>query len=283
MDNILIDVNEEQKEQEEQEEQGLPEDIIDGYDSSGEIKIEISDRDDNKCTQIYTFPYRPTHCNEKRLICFSTINNEKCNYDSSCTYAHSLEEQMIDDEKKYYYQIVLDKNLMNFFSPSDPRTDNIYKSLLSLTRLCEKCTHRKCTGGYNCRNGVCDPTLKICKNDLLTGECSNELFNILVGDPVTDKLKTDNFNRCDTYDGCINGHHLTKRKMIPYYKYVHQKENSTKNEYHSIRYIDNDPSNRIFRGCDNYSSDIYYDDSDSSTDEEINSWLENKNNLNDSE
>ena len=258
----------------------------DGYDSNDEIKIEVTDcNNGNLYTHIYTVPYRPTHCNEKRLICFSTINNDKCIYGSNCTYAHSLDEQVIDDEKKFIYQIILDKNLMNFFSMVNPKTDDIYKHLLFLTHICENCTNTKCTGGYNCRNGVCDTTLKLCKNDLLTGQCLNKLVDIPINQSIINKLKTGTFEESNIYKGCINGHHLTARNLIPYYKYVHQKENSKKNKYQSIRYIDIDPLGRIFKNYNNnydkYNLENNSNDSDSSTDEEINGWFQNKNNSDD--
>lgn len=263
----------------------------DGYDSNDEIGIEITDyKNGNLCTHIYTVPFKPTHCNEKRLICFSTINNELCNYGSNCTYAHSLEEQKIDEDKKFVCQVILDKNLMKFFSMTNPKTDEIYKHLLFVTHLCENCTNKKCTGGYNCRNGINNASLKLCKNDLLTGECLNKIIDIPVDQKILNKFLGDNFESCDIYRGCINGHHLTQRNLIPYYKYIHQKENSKKNKYQSVRYIDIDPYNRIFR--DKYeNSYTKYDDnidnkqynSDSSSDEEINNWFLKKGNDDDNE
>ena len=88
------------------------------------------------------------------------------------------------------------------------------------------------------------------------------------------KFVHNDFEKCDRYVGCLNGHHLTDRGMIPYYKYVHQQENSKKNRYHSVRYIDIDPLNRIFKSK-NYESDFQIEENsdDSLTDEEINSWF----------
>lgn len=255
-----------------------------GYDSNDEIKLEITDFNNGSYyTHIYTVPYKPTHCNEKRLLCFSILNGEKCTYGNYCTYAHSLEEQIVDSDKKFIYQIMLDENLMNFFSPINPKTDEIYKSLLFLTHVCENCINGKCTGGYNCRNGIFDTSIKLCKNDLLTGECLNKLIKINVDPSITSKLESDEFKACDEYYGCINGHHLTERKLIPYYKYVHQKESSKKNKYHSVRYIDINPLNRIFKSsCNNKMQPVLKNnnsnDSNSSTDEEINDWFRKKEN-----
>ena len=263
--------------------QPLDENADDGYETSDEIKIEIMDCKNGKSqTHIYTVPFKPSHCNEKRLLCFSTINGEKCNYGSNCTYAHSLEDQIIDEEKKFIYQIILDKNLMNFFSISNPKTDEIYKCLLFMTHICNNCTTKKCTGGYNCRNGVCDPSLKLCKNDLLTGECLNKVIDFQVNKSIINKLLyNDKFEPCDIYKSCINGHHLTQRNLVPYYKYIHQKENSKNNKYQSIRYIDINPLNRIFNKNNKIYDEHDYNnyESDSSTDEEINSWFQKKNDL----
>ncbi|BCS83139.1 hypothetical protein QLL95_gp0984 [Cotonvirus japonicus] len=262
----------------------------DSSDSDDEIKLEFNDSINGKsCTKIYTIPFRHSNTNKKKLICFSIINNENCVYGSNCTYAHSLSEQIIDEDKKYIYQIILDENLMNFFSVSDPKMEEIYKKLLCYTHICEQCTNNKCTGGYNCRNGVFDPCLKICKNDLMTGECLNKLIDVNVDNRIIDKVFHNDsvFKACDKYKGCINGHHLSLRKLVPYYKYIHQKENSRKYKYQSVRYIDIDPLGKIFKN--NYSNlSTYYDindnnDSESSTDEEINSWFSKKNNMDDAD
>lgn len=261
-------------------------DYDDGYDSNDEIKFEVTNyKNGNSSTQIYSVPYRPTHCNEKRLICFSTINNEPCTYGSNCTYAHSHNEQIIDEDKKYIYRIILDKKLMNFFSMTNPKTEEIYKHLLFMTHLCESCINKKCTGGFNCRNGVCIPSLKLCKNDLLTGECINKIIDIDVDEQTIEKLKTSNFEACDEYKGCLNGHHLTDRGLVPYYKFVHQKENSKKNKYQSVRYIDINPLSRIFKENNNavFSIGEEYDSDESSTDEEVSSWFQKKNNDDDNE
>lgn len=252
----------------------------DGYESNDEIKLEITDdRNGSQYTHIYSVPYRPTHCNEKRLICFSIINNEKCNYGVNCTYAHSLEEQKIDPEKNFIYRIIIDKNLMDFFCITNPKTDDIYKQLLFATHICEKCIHRQCTGGYNCRHGINHPCLKICKNDLLTGKCLNKIIEMEMPKNIVNKIIGDcrDVQMCEKYEGCINGHHLSQRKLIPYCKYVHQKENSRKNKYQSVRYIDIDPWRRIMKNDSinryNPNTNMAYE-SEESTDEEINQWFQ---------
>lgn len=255
-----------------------------GYESDDEINIEVTDyKNGNTYTHIYTVPYKPTHCNKKRLICYSIINNDQCEYYNNCTYAHSLEEQKIDEEKIFVYKIILDKELMNFFSITNPKTDEIYKQLFFATHLCEYCINHKCTGGYNCRHGVCNFFLKLCRNDLLTGQCLNKIIDIPINLTIYNKIyetnvsDTENENKFN-YTGCINGHHLTERNLIPYYKYVHQKENYKKNRYQSVRYIDIRPLKNILTKNDYGTSHTYdplYSD-DESTDEEINSWFQKK-------
>lgn len=259
--------------------------LISDDNSDEEINLEITDnKSGNIYTHIYSVPYKPTQFNQKRLICYSTINNEKCCYGNNCTYAHSLEEQTIDEEKKFIYQIILDKNLMNFFSMTNPKTDEIYKQLLFLTSICESCTELKCTGGYNCRNGINNRILKICKNDLLTGECLNKIVDIQIDDNIIHKLGSSSFVPCDNYKGCLNGHHLTLRNLIPYYKYIHMKDNSRKYKYQSIRYIDINPLQRLFKhNGKSINLNFGIDHSDSSTDEEINSWFQKKNDDSDDE
>lgn len=250
-------------------------DLIDENSESDEdIKIEITDyKNGIPYTHIYSVPYKTNFYNEKRLICFSVINNEQCQYGENCTYAHSNVEQKIDSDKKFIYQVILDKKLMNFFSLTNPKTEEIYKNLLFLTHVCNDCFSKKCTGGYNCRNGVCDISLKICKNDLLTGGCSNKLSDIYIDESLLEKLNDNEFESC-TYKGCINGHHLTDRNLLPYYKYVHQKENSKKNKYKSFRYIDINPLNRLFK-TDYYQFNQFNENSDdSTTDEEDSSWFQ---------
>lgn len=252
----------------------------DGYESPGEINLEITDCIDGTImTQIYSIPYRPTHCNEKRLICYSTINEEACNYGNNCTYAHNLSEQVIDDDKLYMYQVVLDKKMMDFYSLTNPKTEEIYANLKFLSDICTKCTNKKCTGGYNCRNGACSLSVKMCRNDLLTGGCLNKIIDIDVDKSLCDKLSSNDFEPMQTYKGCINGHHLTLRGLLPYYKYVHQKENYRKNRYRSVRYVDVSQLNKVFnkKDCNIHNIKNNVSDSESTTDEEISSWFQQRN------
>lgn len=238
-------------------------------DSDNDIKLEITEYTTGK-ERIHTYDVScgSIYSNKKRLLCFSVINGKYCNYGNHCTFAHTLSEQVINIEKFYIYQIILDKNLMNFFSLTNPKTDEIYKQLLFFTHICSKCISSKCMGGYNCKFGTHSPCLKICKNDLLTGECINKPLNISVDESVLNKI--DIPTKPIVYGGCINGHHLTKRNLIPYYKYVNQKELSKKTTYQSVRHINLD---RMRALLETNTKKPVCEKSSESTDDEINQWF----------
>lgn len=234
------------------------------------IQMEITDYDGRHYKKhIYTVPQKFYPNNVKRLICYSILNKEKCQHDRHCTYAHSLAEQVIDQEKKFIYQIILDSNLMDFESINNQKKEYLYKQLLFNTNLCENCQNNKCPGGYNCKHGTNSSTLKLCKNDLLTGQCLNKIITIQCDPSIVAKI--DGITKLETYTGCINGHHLSIRELVPYYKFIHQCENSKKNKYQSVRYIDINQVGKIIQN--NWSDNDDGDNSDASTDDEINSWF----------
>lgn len=158
----------------------------------------------------------------KKILCTSKLIDNKCKYDKKCIYAHSLNEQKIDSERKYLYEIVLDKNLKKFNLSEGNLTDDFYKNLIFLTTYCENCKMNKCLGGLNCRYGVCNSYLKICKNDLLTGDCINAIREIKI--PENYLIKALNYVRAPIYMGCINGHHLTPRGLPCYKNLISNKQ-----------------------------------------------------------
>lgn len=257
--------------------------IDDGYESDTEIGIQIikSDQcansntdqvnDVNTVIENISVPYTPVFSSKKRLICFSIINNSLCKYNSTCTYAHSISEQKIDLDRLLTYQILFDKNLSNMkFAKSSEKiefNEEIYKNLMLATSICNKCINGNCTGGYNCRNGICHQSIKICKSDFLSGDCVNSVCNIIVPDDIISKISFDKFEKPAQYIGCINGHHLTSRGLNPYYKYIHQKEVSKKKIYQSSRIINYNYS--TFPDESHYQYNFLSSESDSSDDEEI--------------
>ena len=214
---------------------------------------------------------------KKRLLCFSVIHNTPCKFRSSdsrmneqhdgCTYAHTLDEQLIDYDRKFIYQITLDKYLMNFYSIANPKTDELYRQMIGMTYLCKKCQQNKCTGGYNCKHGANIPDLKICKNDLLTGQCFNITHRMKI-DPnvITKIMDASDTIPCDEYISCINGHHLTVRGLMPYYKHIQQQENNQRSTCHAVRYINNIHNYYPSNNQTSFSSDDL-------TDDEVNSWF----------
>jgi len=217
--------------------------IKEGYDSDDELHLECGN-------EIVKIPYKPINSSRKRLLCNSVINKGECLYKDYCTYAHTLGDQNIDADKKIVYQIILDKNLMNY--QHNINIVEIYKNLLRYIKLCENCNANTCTGGYNCRNGIFTKSLQICRNDLLTGNCLNKTMNIIIDDAIFKKI--NNIQISEVYIGCINGHHLSNRGLICYYKFLNEFEKSNNNEK-LHEYIEKDQ----------------YDDI--SSDEEIDAWM----------
>ena len=64
----------------------------------------------------------------------------------------------------------------------------LYNNLQALSKLCQHCEEKKCTGGYNCKHGACDKIYVICLTDLNKGSC----------------------------EGGCNKIHLTLKGLVPY-------------------------------------------------------------------
>lgn len=127
----------------------------------------------------------------KHMLCKNIISKNTCHYGSKCLYAHSLEEQKMSDIRKKTFQLIrgeLDATTINIYVERD-----LYKILLSLCDMCERCEEGKCTGGYNCREGACDSKYVVCRVDLNNGACENK--------------------NCKKV-------HLTKMGLTPYFKYI---------------------------------------------------------------
>lgn len=238
-----------------------------GYEDNEILELEICDDDGKKSVSV---PYRPIYSSEKRLICFSIINKSECNYNNNCTYAHSVSEQKIDEDRLFSYKIIFDENVMNFVPEDNSKVDDTYRNLLLSTTICSKCLGNSCTGGYNCRNGIYHPSIKVCKSDLLTGDCVNNETEIIVDEAILNKIGCT----ASKYIGCANGHHLTKRGLVPYYTYVHQSESSKRKTYNSTRII------QPMYMYETPFKDQSEDSLTTSSDEEINSWFK-ENNFND--
>ena len=161
--------------------------------------------------------------NVKKILCYNILNNNKCSYGDKCMFAHSLKEQKKDNYREFIINIILKNNdLSNINICSDTK---LFNELLIFAKECKNCLIKKCNGGYNCKYGTCESNLKICKNDLITGKCKKE-------------LNITNFS-------CINGIHLTEKKLIPYNLQLYTYPNtnfllSCENNVHLDRIIIND-------------------------------------------
>ena len=91
--------------------------------------------------------------NHKKILCCNIVLYNHCDYDTKCMYAHSLNEQNINENRKQAYNIL---NSTQDLSHLDLRKNPaLYASLSELTQCCNNCIKKKCTGGYNCKHGAC--------------------------------------------------------------------------------------------------------------------------------
>jgi hypothetical protein len=112
-------------------------------------------------------------------------------------YAHSLKEQQIDTNRKIAYDILFASSSLSHINFH--QDVNLFRSLMELTKLCNR---EHCTGGYNCKHGVCgNKKYHICIKDLEYGDCLGQ--------------------NCD----CV---HLTKRGLKPFYIIDTVKQHVTK-------------------------------------------------------
>jgi hypothetical protein len=127
--------------------------------------------------------------NLKKILCENMIYNGECKYDKKCLYAHTIDEQNINEKRKHIYDLI---DSTDDLSHIDLKKDyTLYKSLLELTKMCKKCITNVCIGGYNCKLGSCVTKYCICGNDLNNGFCKS--------------------SKCEYV-------HLSKRGLKPYYK-----------------------------------------------------------------
>lgn len=108
--------------------------------------------------------------NKKKLLCMNVITNGACCYGNKCMYAHSLAEQQIDSNRKTAYEILFSTSDLSSIDFQENVT--LYRSLRDLTKMCDR---EHCTGGYNCKHGVCgNKKYCICARDLDYGDCTSQ-------------------------------------------------------------------------------------------------------------
>ncbi|AYV75841.1 MAG: hypothetical protein Terrestrivirus3_110 [Terrestrivirus sp.] len=105
----------------------------------------------------------------KKIMCNNVLIYGKCSYGDKCLYAHNLDEQNVDYNRRLAYNILMNKNI----DVDDVLDDEMYKTFLQLTKVCDVCAKNKCPGGYNCKFGVFDKRYQVCFEDLKDGICYN--------------------------------------------------------------------------------------------------------------
>ena len=134
--------------------------------------------------------------NYKKILCKNINNLGKCIYNNKCLYAHSLEEQNVEPIRAIAYDMIKKKDDLSHIDLS--KNKHLYNNLHSLSRLCQHCDEGTCTGGYNCKHGVCDKIYAICLTDLNKGTCKGACGKIHLtskglvpyGDSIVKNLKT---------------------------------------------------------------------------------------------
>lgn len=138
----------------------------------------------------------------KKILCGNMLKYGECDYGDECYYAHNLDEQYIEPNRKRIINIIKGEFLLDSINLLNKNT---FDNLSFYTKLCNDCIDKKCLGGYNCKYGACDIKLCICYKDFFYGKCSKIVCNYV---------------------------HLTHRKMVPYMTQI--KRNKCDNIYNMI-------------------------------------------------
>ena len=116
-----------------------------------------------------TYKYNSKPVNNKRLLCKNILSTGSCSYGNVCIYAHSIDEQILDPTRKKAYDMIIKERPM--YDINLIEDDELFKTFKQMCYTCENCVEHKCSGGYNCRNGVCNSKYRICLKDLMDGNC----------------------------------------------------------------------------------------------------------------
>jgi len=172
--------------------------VINNSDNNNDQKYNIEPQHSTEFIEINNFlnkkKIKPKKENHKKLLCKNVISNKQCKYGNKCLYAHSLNEQKLDEIRDKAYKIIkgdIDASEINIHSERD-----LYKVLLLLGDMCPGCKENNCTGGYNCKHGCCDSKYIICGSDLNNGTCNG------------------------TCEGNCGKVHLTDNGLKPYFSYI---------------------------------------------------------------
>lgn len=110
--------------------------------------------------------------NVKRILCYTTLVEKNCHYGKKCMYAHTLDDQKIDDDRMEAYKIL--KNNSDLSNINLLSNNKLFISLKQLTKLCSYCMKGCCPGGYNCKFGTFDKKYQVCYDDLMSGNCKKK-------------------------------------------------------------------------------------------------------------
>jgi hypothetical protein len=116
-------------------------------------------------------------------------------------FAHNIEEQKKDNKREFIYNLINKYDNISYINLYEDK--ELMNDLIIYTKECKSCILNKCPGGYNCKFGACTKDLVICYNDLCYGKCTNSL-------KVVSNSNNVKIHRC------INGIHLTEKKLLPY-------------------------------------------------------------------
>jgi hypothetical protein len=114
--------------------------------------------------------------NKKKILCDKYLKGVICNYNDKCVYAHSIEEQYMDDIRTKVFNIIqneFDLSYLNFSNINDKYMQEILKTLILFTKVCINCINKECYGGVNCKFGIYNKNLQICYDDMMYGSCNN--------------------------------------------------------------------------------------------------------------
>jgi len=113
----------------------------------------------------------------KKILCKNMITIGSCKYGTKCRFAHTLEEQYKLPIRKIIYDDIIGQ-LGCEYPIKIEKESTLYKELMLMGNVCDKCKNHKCMGGYNCHYGAIDKKYIICTNELMHGFCDNECERI---------------------------------------------------------------------------------------------------------
>lgn len=154
--------------------------------------------------------------NVKRILCSNIVTKKYCSFGKKCLYAHTLEDQIIDNDRIEAYDIL--RNDANLEHINLVKNTSLYNVLDTFTKLCTHCLNNSCPGGYNCHRGACDKRFQICSDDMKNGDCRKYNCSLI---------------------------HLTKRGLVPYREQIKRCEKTYTKKFHGCNSTESKSTNTI--------------------------------------